>query len=98
MIGFLDRYNVFAAGFDGEPNTKLLASQNWQNYLQTSTTGDAYTQLYGLMNSYCFSAALSLMGDHNTAWSIPSMAQYHKQVSLNQGKNQVLVIAAAKDS
>jgi hypothetical protein len=38
------------------------------------------------------------MGDHNAVWSIPSNAYYHKLVSLNQGKNQVLVVATAADS
>jgi hypothetical protein len=48
MMNFLDRYNLLAIGVDGEPNTKLLASTGWQNFLQAQPKSDAYNQLYDL--------------------------------------------------
>ncbi len=87
MMNFLDRYNLLAIGVSGDPNTKLLASTNWLTSLQSKPATDAYTQVYNLMQEYCFSAALSLIGDHNAAWSLPTLTTYHRQVSLNQGKN-----------
>ena len=98
MMNFLDRYNLLAIGVSGDPNTKLLASTTWLTQLQSQPMNDAYTQMYTLMQGFCFSAVFSLIGDHAAAWSLPALTTYHRLVSLNQGKNQVLVVATAQDS
>jgi kynurenine formamidase len=50
-VNLLGRYNVFAVGIDTinvQPNTKLLVSQSWKNYLNTLPNNDAYTQVFYL--------------------------------------------------
>jgi hypothetical protein len=79
-MNFLDRYNLLAIGVSGDPNTKLLASTSWVTQLQTQPMTDAYTQVYNLMQGNCFSAVFSLMGDHNAAWSLPTINTYHRLV------------------
>ena len=45
-MNLLNRYNVFAVGIDTLstlPNTKLLVSNGWRNFLATLPNTDAYT-------------------------------------------------------
>ena len=42
----MNRYNVFAVGFNPDnqaPNTKLLVSQGWKTLMQNAPKDDAYT-------------------------------------------------------
>ena len=95
----LGRYNVFAVGIPtgSKANTKLLVSQGWRDFLASNPQNDAFTQLYNLEQKYCFGALLSLVGDHQPAWSLPDPA-YYQLVSLNRGSNQVLAIGTTADA
>jgi hypothetical protein len=84
-VRLLNRYNILAVGFDQvtqSPNTKLLVSQTWRTQLSALPSNDAFVQTYSLSGNFCFAAMLSLVGEHNPVWSLPTVGagQYYQIV------------------
>ena len=99
-INYMNRYNVLAVGIDSitsPPNTKLLVSAGWKTLLNSVPLTDAFTQIYTISQAYCFTALLSLVGDHSATFSLPNN-QYYQLVQLNKGSNAFLAFATTKDS